>query len=111
LRERDAKETDANEIRAFLGILLLTGSLGSNRKKSSNLWDNSRGTGVESCYLAMSENRFHFLMRCVRFDDIRDRAQRKKVDRLAPIREFFQLVVEKFQRFYLFISTASHFTK
>lgn len=33
-RERDARLTDATEIRAFIGILLLSGSLGGSRKKN-----------------------------------------------------------------------------
>lgn len=98
LRERDARLTDATEIRAFLGILLLSGCLGGSRKKTKNMWDNSRGTGVELCYLAMSEKRFRFLMRCLRFDDIRDRHQRREIDRLAPVREVFELMVQNFQR-------------
>lgn len=99
-RERDARLTDATEIRAFLGILLLSGSLGGSRKKTKNIWDNSRGTGVEICYLAMSEKRFRFIMRCIRFDDIMDRHHRREIDRLAPIRELFELMIHSFQRFF-----------
>lgn len=43
--------TDATEIRALVGVLLLTGCFGANRKNSSGIWDNSRGSGIESCYL------------------------------------------------------------
>ncbi|XP_046658756.1 piggyBac transposable element-derived protein 4-like [Homalodisca vitripennis] len=97
-RERDARPTDKTEIRAFIGIL--SGCLGSGRKHTKHIWDNNRGSGVESCYLTMSENRFHFLMRCMRFDDIRDRPQRKAVDNLAHIRSFFELIVQKFKTFF-----------
>lgn len=76
-RERDAKTTNPVEIQAFFGILLLSGALGSNRKKTEQIWNNTNGSGVESCYLAMSEKRFHFLLRCLRFNDIRDHQQRK----------------------------------
>lgn len=48
----------------------------------------------------MSQRRFHFLLRCLRFDDIRDRNQRREIDSLAPIRELFELVINNFQRFY-----------
>lgn len=99
-RERDARLTDDIEIRAFLGILLLSGVIGGSRKKTKSIWDNSRGTGVEMIYLAMSEKRFRFLMRCLRFDDIRDRDQRREIDRLAPIRELFELFVAKFQQYF-----------
>lgn len=99
-RERDAKDTNVTEIRALIGVLLLTGCLGANRKNSSGIWDNSRGSGIECCYLSMSQRRFHFLLRCLRFDDIRDRNQRREIDRLSAIRELFELVINNFQRYY-----------
>ncbi|XP_022184406.2 piggyBac transposable element-derived protein 4-like [Nilaparvata lugens] len=99
-RDRDARMTDDVEIRAFLGILFISGALGSSRKKTKFIWDNSKGSGVECCYLAMSEKRFHFLMRCLRFDDYRDRQQRREIDRLAPIRELFELIIQNFQTFF-----------
>lgn len=92
-RDRDARNTGVVEIRAFIGILLLAGILESNGKRTKHIFNNSKGSGVESCYLAMSEKRFLFLMRCMRFDDYRDRQQRREIDRLAPIREFFELSV------------------
>ena len=91
-RDRDAKLTDETEIRALIGILFLTGFLGNNRKNSKQAWDNSKGSGVEACYLAMSHHRFLFLMRCLRFDDIRDRQTRKEIDKLAAIRELLNLL-------------------
>lgn len=48
----------------------------------------------------MSQNRFHFLLRCLRFDDVRDRPQRKEIDRLAAVRDLFELVVHQFQNSY-----------
>lgn len=100
-RERDAKTTNPVEIPAFFGILLLTGALGSViGKKTEQIWNNINGSGVESCYLAMSEKRFHFLLRCLRFDDIRDRQQRKEIDKMAPIRELFEHMVQSFKSFF-----------
>ncbi|KAE9542998.1 hypothetical protein AGLY_002909 [Aphis glycines] len=42
----------------------------------------------------MSLKRFRFLLRCLRFDDMGDRIQRREIDKLAPIRELFELFVE-----------------
>ena len=72
-RERDANHTDSIEIRAFIGILLYSGLYGSNNKNTKQMWDSSKGCGVELVYLAMSRNRFEFLMQCIRFVNIRDR--------------------------------------
>nr|CAH7732627.1 unnamed protein product [Callosobruchus chinensis] len=99
-RERDARYTDKMEIRAFIGLLYLIGTLGNSRKNVSKLWNNSRGNGMESCYLAMSLKRFTFLLRCIRFDNIGDRETRKEIDKLAPIREVFELFVNNFQKFF-----------
>ncbi|XP_053956251.1 piggyBac transposable element-derived protein 4-like [Anastrepha ludens] len=94
---QDARETDDTEIRAFIGILFLIGALRSSRKNLHKIWDNSQGNGVESCYLAMSEKRFRFLLRCLRFDDINTRQQRRAIDKLAAIRELFEVFLVNFQ--------------
>lgn len=99
-RERDARPTDTIEIRAVFGLLYIIGSLRSSRKNLRGLWDNSKGNGVESCYLSMSEKRFRFLLRCLRFDDIGDREVRTQTDKLAPIREVSQLLVNNFQKYF-----------
>lgn len=97
-RLRDARFTDEREIRAYIGLLLLIGSLRSSRKNAAQLWDNSKGSGIEACYLSMSLNRFRFLTRCLRFDDFRDREDRKSIDKLAPIRELFENFNALFQK-------------
>lgn len=99
-RDRDARLTNMIEIRAFIGLLYLIGSLRSSRKNLHQLWDNSKGNGLESCYLTMSEQRFRFLLRCIRFDDVRDRHVRKEVDKFSPIRELFGEMVLSFQNCY-----------
>ncbi|XP_050063261.1 piggyBac transposable element-derived protein 4-like [Aphis gossypii] len=99
-RSRDARLTDVTEIRAFIGLLYQIGSFRCSRKNIHQLWDNSKGNGMESCYLTMSEKRFRFLVRCLRFDDVRDRAARKQFDKLAPIRDIFTLMVDNFQKYF-----------
>lgn len=42
----------------------------------------------------MSEKRFRFLVRCIRFDDINNRNERRE---LAPIREVFEYFIANFQ--------------
>ncbi|XP_008178411.1 piggyBac transposable element-derived protein 4-like [Acyrthosiphon pisum] len=99
-RSRDARFTDVTEIRAFIGLLYQIGSFRCSRKNIHQLWDNSKGNGMESCYLTMSEKRFRFLVRCLRFDDVRDRVARKQFDKLAPIRDIFTMMVDNFQKYY-----------
>lgn len=89
--------TDEREINAFIEILFLIGALRCARKNTHQIWDNCRGSGVEACYLAMSEKRFRILVRCIRFDDINNRNERREIDKLAPIREVFEYVIANFQ--------------
>lgn len=89
LRERDARQTDETEIKALIGLLLLAGSYRAGHQNLEDLW-NQNGLGVEIFPAVMSLKRFLFLLQCLRFDDIRDRAQRRSIDRLAPFREIFE---------------------
>lgn len=99
-RDRDARLTDEIEIQALIGLLFLIGALRSSRQNVLQLWDNSKGNGLESCYLSMSAHRFQFLLRCLRMDDIHHREQRRLIDKLAPIRQIFELFVSSFQKHY-----------
>lgn len=47
----------------------------------------SDGTASEFFRGVMSQNRFHQLVRAIRFDDQRSRNDHKKTDNLAPIRK------------------------
>lgn len=96
-RFRDARRADKREIAAFVGILIFIGTFRSSRKNLRQIWDNSKGSGIEACYLAMSEKRFRFLIRCLRFDDVRTRDERRKIDNLAPIRELFETFLVNYQ--------------
>lgn len=85
-RERDAKRTNENEIKTVLGLLILAGCYRSGHQNLKDLWDKD-GFGVEIFHATMNLQRFLFLLRCLRFDDIRDRQQRRDLDNLAPFRD------------------------
>lgn len=92
-RERNANSTNITEMKALIGLLFLAGLLKSSHLNTENLWSRD-GTGIEIFPCVMSQQRFKFLLRCLRFDDKSDREERKKVDRLAPIREIFDIFVQ-----------------
>lgn len=50
--------------------------------------------------MTMSEKRFRFLVRCLRFDDRNTREMRRKVDKLAPVRELFTVFAKNCQKHY-----------
>lgn len=70
----------------------------SGRRNLEDFWNTTRGTGTELIYLVMSLKRFRFLLRTIRFDDIRDRELRKQHDKLAPVREIFEKLVANYKK-------------
>ena len=48
----------------------------------------------------MSERRFQFLLRCLRFDDLNTRSQRKHTDEFAPIRNIWNQFIEACKSYY-----------
>ncbi|UYV69082.1 hypothetical protein LAZ67_6002305 [Cordylochernes scorpioides] len=88
--------TSEIEIRAFLGLLYLAGVYKSGHENVESLFA-SDGTGREIFHSVMSVKRFLFLLLCIRFDNFKTRC---KEDRLSPIRDIFQTIIENFQSCY-----------
>ena len=49
----------------------------------------------------MSHHRVEFLLKCVRFDNFIDREERKKTDKLAAIRDVWDMFVPQLRKFYI----------
>jgi hypothetical protein len=93
------KRTTLSEIKAFIGLLYMAGVFKSSRQNLDDLWANDE-TGVEVFRSTMSLQRFGFLLQCLCFDDRTARAARSEVDKLAPIRPFFELFVTECKSHY-----------
>lgn len=91
-RQGFAYDTSESELRAFIGILLFLGATKSSKEALSSIWAED-GTGKPLCIAAMSQKRFTFISYCLRFDDSQSREERKKNDKLAPIRQIFDMFV------------------
>lgn len=74
--------------KAFFGIIYLAGVLKEGILDIYELW-NADGTGY-LIQIAMSSNRFRFLYRYIRFDNIKDRVERQQFNKLPAIREIFE---------------------
>lgn len=98
-RDRDVRNTDVTEVKAFLGLLYLAGAFKGNRQSLEELWG-KENDGIEKFSLVMSLRRFKTLIRCLRFDDCTSRLQRKQYDRLCPIREIFEIFVSNCMKNY-----------
>ncbi|KAJ8930281.1 hypothetical protein NQ314_016926 [Rhamnusium bicolor] len=98
-RPRNALKTNALEIRALLGLLYFGAVRKVNHLNSSDLWKTNR-TSVEIFRLVMSQYRFRFLLRNIRFDDKSTRLQRLETDKMTAIRELFEAFVVNCQKHY-----------
>ena len=98
-RDRDAKNTSKEEVSALIGLLYLAAVHKSGRQNLEDLWEQD-GTGVDIFHTTMSLRRFKFLLQCIRFDDKTTRSEKLKSDKLAPIREIFQIFVNNCQNSY-----------
>lgn len=62
----------------MISILILADVNKSGKQNIFYLWDTT-GFGIESFHATMSIQRFRFLLRCLRFDDIRDCESRREI--------------------------------
>jgi hypothetical protein len=83
------ERTTLAEIKACIGLLYIAGVFRSSRQNLEDLWANDE-TDMTFCRLTMSLKRFRFQLQCLRFDDKTTRAARSIVDKLAPVRQFFE---------------------
>ncbi|XP_050064943.1 piggyBac transposable element-derived protein 4-like [Aphis gossypii] len=68
-------------------------------RSTLDLWKTD-GLRAELLPCVMSEKRFQFLLRCIRFDDIRGRDERIKVDKITHIRWVFEHFVDNCKNAY-----------
>lgn len=98
-RGSNCRPTNMAEIKGFLGLLYLAGLFRGGHQRLSDFWTTD-GLGINIFRMTMSEKRFRFLIRCLRFDDKNTRETRRKVDKLAAIREVFTVFIENCQKHY-----------
>lgn len=87
---KHARTTDNIEINSLLGLLYLSGLHKSSHVNVKDLFATD-GTGLEIFTATMSYGRFLFLMCSLRFDNLNTREDRRLFDKLAPIREIFDV--------------------
>ena len=90
--------TEATEIRALLGVLLVTGQQKDNHLSTAEMW--STVTGCPLYRAAMSKCRFEFLIACMRFDNPDTYAERQQQDKFAHVRELWDSFIANCSRLY-----------
>jgi len=98
-KERRCTETSRSEIMALLGLLYLIGTRKGHHANVRELWT-ADDTGIQILRACMSCDRFLFLLRCIRFDDLHTRPGRRQTDKLAPIRNILDIFVKNCQQCY-----------
>ena len=89
------RDTTLSEMKAFIGVLLMTGVRRDNHLTTEEMWSHIYGCPF---YRAnFSERRFVFITRALRFDDPATRPARLEGDRFAHIRKIWDEVIRNCQ--------------
>jgi hypothetical protein len=91
-------DTDEVELCAFMGLLIHAGSQKSSKENLDDLWSAKYGRPIYRA--TMSLTRFKELMRFCRFDNHVTREARKATDKLAPIRDLWEMFQASLPRAY-----------
>ncbi|XP_042609958.1 piggyBac transposable element-derived protein 4-like, partial [Cyprinus carpio] len=91
--DADWRDVDWTDIEAFIGLLILAGVYRSNNEALSSLWEAETGRAIFCAVMTLK--RFKTLSRVIRFDDRATRPARRETDKLAPIRDLWDLWVER----------------
>lgn len=100
-RDRDCKCIDLMELRALFGLLYFLGRMRNSHLNTKDIWATD-GNGCDISIVTMSRRRFHFILRCLRFDNFLTRDERKAEDKFAPLREIFEDFNSNIKKHYSF---------
>ena len=81
---------DLDELKAYFGILYLRAALKQNLQDSNSIWYHESSCSIFPA--TMSLNCFSLIPRFLQFDDLSTREERKKYDKFACFRDFFDKV-------------------
>lgn len=98
-KEQIWKDTDGDEIWAFIGLLILAGVHRSKNENLNELWSMVNGQPIFRA--TMTETRFKALLRFCRFDNVQTRNERVSEDKLAPIRDLWTMFLARLRVCYI----------
>ncbi|XP_046872053.1 piggyBac transposable element-derived protein 4-like, partial [Hypomesus transpacificus] len=97
-RGEEWKAMDASDLRAYIGLLILAGVYKSRGEAAASLWDAQSGRAIFRATMQLKV--FYTYSTSIRFDDRGTRAARRATDKLAAIREVWDMWVERLPRLY-----------
>lgn len=83
------KDVTEEEFLCFFGLLILSGVYKSRGESVIQLWSKEDGRAIFN--KSMSRTRFQLISRAIRFDDAVRRRQNRNNDKLAPIKNIFEM--------------------
>lgn len=92
--------TNETEIKAYIGLLITMGALQASGEAIHMLWSTDPAYCRPIIPACMSRNRYKILTCFLRFDNFETRLERKVTDKLAPIREVFDMLVSNCKKAY-----------
>lgn len=90
----DWREMDCDELRAYVGLLILSGVYRSRDESSLSLWGEKYGRDIFRA--TMSHKRFHQIGGALRFDDKLSRSRRRE-DKLAAFRKVWDMWIHRME--------------
>lgn len=88
----------ADELYAFLGLLIMTAALKNSRLRTQEIFSTTTGAPIFSN--TMSVNRFKHLLRFLRFDDKETAEERRRLRKFALFEEVWQMFCTNCQKNY-----------
>lgn len=95
--QRSWKPVTSQEIHAYIGILIASGVNNSNTDHTSEMW---KSTSYPLYRASMGINRFRYIWRFIRFDDVSTRQARSQNDKLAPISDLWTMLNANLAKMY-----------
>ena len=93
------KPLNQNELKAFVGLLILAGVNHSAHESLEELWEAKTGRPIFRA--TMTLNRFKIILRFLRFDNKTTRPERRAQDKLAAIRDVWAMFISQLPKFYI----------
>ena len=90
---------EPDELRALLGVLIFSGYQRDNYLSTREMFCPTTGSAFYCA--AMSEDRFSFLVNCLRFDDKDTREERRQTDKFAAIRKIWDIFIANCEKMYV----------
>ena len=100
-KQRTWANADPVELRAFFGVLLMSGALHCQKEAITEIWTTDESIRRAVFTASMPRYRVARILQLIRFDDKSTRQQRKENDKLAAFREIWDGFVKNCKKLFV----------